>query len=210
MHIWKLCAQTNFLYLQTSTLIALSGVILCLCSHPPFCHSMRTSWISCSGGLMYPSGYMEMNKQVQPIDIFWASGIYFAFLHQCHPRTLGCFPGTPWGFVHSSAGPLSHCKWTICAGGWCVGGVNRGVSKAQAVLPSPDGSSGCLLSRGDMHWLMSLLCEHTWTCSSWRALCGPCCTVEEWSLWRCKVHQRQRFALCSAGSASETGLRGSL
>lgn len=53
----------------------------------------------------HTSGYMEMNKQVEPIDIFCASGIYVAFLRWCHPRTWERFPGTPWGFV-----PLSPCR----------------------------------------------------------------------------------------------------
>lgn len=50
--------------------------------------------------------------------------------------------------------PLSHYKSTICAGGWCVGRVNWGVSKAQAVLPSPEGSSEWSLSRDDLHCLV--------------------------------------------------------
>lgn len=58
----------------------------------------------------HTSGHMEMNKQVEPIDIFWASGIYVAFLHRCHPRTSECFPGIPWGVVHGSAVPLPHYR----------------------------------------------------------------------------------------------------
>lgn len=211
MHIWKLCAQANFLYLQTSTLIALSGVILCLCSHPPFCHSMRTSWISCSGGLMYTSGYMEMNKQVQPIDIFWASEIYVAFCTSVIPGHRGAFQALPEDLCTAVQCPFPTANEPSVLGA-SVWAEWIGVSaKPRQFCPLQMGAVSAYWAEVTCTGSCLLLCEHTWTgSSSWRALCGPCFTVEKSSLWRCKVHQRQCFALCFAGSASETGLRGSL
>lgn len=91
------------------------------------------------------SMHVEMNKQVETVDIFRVSGVYAAFLRQCHLRTSRCFPDTPQRFVCDSAVPLSSTRQPLVLGGWHVRRVKWGVSKPQAAF--------CPLRTGNSEWL---------------------------------------------------------